>query len=139
MDSLTLLTTRSSAVFDIDDDGDLDVLTNDFNSEPMVLINDLSSRKEDISFLKVRLEGRKSNRDALGAIVKVHAGSDVFTKVNDGQSGYLSQSKFPLYFGLGHHKSIDRIEIQWPSGASQTVASPTEINRTIDVVESEGN
>ena len=73
-------------IFDIDDDGDLDIVTNDFNSEPMVLISNLSEKKQRLSFLKVELIGTASNRNGLGATVQVQAGSQTYTKVHDGQS-----------------------------------------------------
>ena len=62
------LGTRSSVLFDLDGDGDLDIVTNDFNSEPMVLVSNLSERKQ-VRYLEVALVGSRSNRDGLGARV----------------------------------------------------------------------
>jgi enediyne biosynthesis protein E4 len=104
------LGTRSSALFDLDDDGDLDIVTNDFNSAPQVLVSDLMKRRP-IHWIKVSLVGTTSNRNGLGAIVRVRAGGHVYTKYNDGKSGYLSQSVLPLYFGLDDAEKIDRIEV----------------------------
>jgi hypothetical protein len=103
------LGTRSSAIADLDDDGDLDIITNEFNSEPMVLLSDLSDRLKTLHYLKVQLRGTQSNRDGLGALVRVHAGDQTYTKVHDGQSGYLAQSLIPLYFGLGAAAAVDSI------------------------------
>jgi len=128
------LGTRSAAIFDLDGDGDLDIVTNEFNSEPQVLISDLA-QKHKIHWLKVHLTGVASNRNGLGAMVKVHAGSRVLTKVMDGSSGYLSHSILPLYFGLGPAEKVDRIEVTWPSGRSQTVAGPIAANRLLEVTE----
>jgi enediyne biosynthesis protein E4 len=128
------LGTRSSAIFDLDGDGDLDIITNDFNSEPQVLVSDLAQQQK-IHWLAVRLRGTTSNRDGLGATVKVHAGARVLTKVLDGSSGYLSHSVLPLYFGLGEAATVDRIEVRWPSGKTQTVSGPIRANRTFDVTE----
>ena len=61
---------RSSVIFDLDNDGDLDIVTNDFNSEPQVLVSDLAQRKK-IHWLKIVLEGTSSNRNGLGATVRV--------------------------------------------------------------------
>jgi enediyne biosynthesis protein E4 len=127
---------RSSAIFDLDNDGDLDIVTNDFNSEPQVLISDLTDRKA-IHWLKVVLVGAKSNRNGLGATVGVHAGGQTYTKYNDGKSGYLSQSVLPLYFGLGDTTKIDRIEVQWPSGRRQTINKGIRENQTLRITEPE--
>lgn len=128
------LGTRSSVIFDLDNDGDLDIVTNDFNSEPMVLISNLSEERENLNYLSLKLVGSNSNHDALGAVVTIHTPSFVQSKVYDGKSGYLSQSSFPLYFGLGEASRVDRIEIQWPSGAQQVIENP-ETNRVLRVVE----
>jgi hypothetical protein len=128
------LGSRSSVIFDLDGDGDLDIVTNEFNAEPMVLISDLSA-KRDIRFLKVRLTGSQSNRDGLGAMIAVKAGGQTYTKVHDGQSGYLSQSLYPLYFGLGDATTVEQIEVRWPSGQIQTVPGPLEVNTLIEVRE----
>ena len=129
------LGSRSSAIFDIDDDGDLDIVTNDFNSEPTVLISNLSAKKQNLSFLKVELIGTASNRSGLGATVKVRVGTQTYTKVHDGQSGYLSQSLYPLYFGLGDAEVVDQIAVRWPSGREQIVAGPIATNSLVEVRE----
>jgi hypothetical protein len=126
--------TRSSAIFDIDGDGDLDIVTNDFNSSPMVLVSNLSE-KTAVHYISVKLIGSTSNRDGLGAVVKVTAGGAAYTKVMDGSSGYLSHSVYPLYFGLGGSESVDSIEVKWPSGKTQTVSPPIKINSLIEIKE----
>jgi enediyne biosynthesis protein E4 len=127
------LSSRSAAIFDLDNDGDLDIVTNDFNAEPQVLISDLAQRKQ-IHWLKVALNGTVSNRNGLGATVRVRAGGQVYTKYNDGKSGYLSQSVLPLYFGLGDAAKIDRVEVDWPSGRQQ-VFTELQANETLRVTE----
>lgn len=127
------LSSRSSVIFDLDNDGDLDIVTNDFNSEPMLLISDLSERKQ-IHWVKVVLQGTKSNRDGLGATVRVFAGQ-TYTKYNDGKSGYLAQSALPLYFGIGDASKLDRIEVDWPSGQKQVVEKDLAANNVIRIVE----
>jgi len=128
------LGSRSSVIFDLDGDGDLDIVTNDFNSAPQLLVSDLSQR-HPIHWLQVALSGTASNRNGLGAIVRVRAGGQVYTKYNDGKSGYLSQSALPLYFGLGEAEKIDSVEVAWPSGRKQTVTQQLEINRTLRIAE----
>jgi len=125
---------RSSAAFDLDDDGDLDLMTNDFNDHPRVLISDLSEKKQ-IRFLKIKLIGTASNRDGLGATVRVYCGAQTYTRFNDGKSGYLSQSSLPLYFGLGDAAKIDRIELLWPSGRKQTLSEGIPMNSLLTITE----
>ena len=128
------LGSRSSAIFDLDGDGDLDIVTNDFNSAPQVLISDLAQRRP-IHWIAVTLAGTVSNRNGLGATVRVRAGGRVYTKYQDGKSGYLSQSALPLYFGLGDTDTIDRIEVDWPSGRKQVETGQLQINGTRLIVE----
>jgi enediyne biosynthesis protein E4 len=125
---------RSSVIFDLDDDGDLDIVTNDFNSEPQILISDLAQRRP-IRWLKVALEGSNSNRNGIGATVRVAAGGETYTKYNDGKSGYLAQSVLPLYFGLGDAARIDRVEVDWPSGRKQVVQNGLKENQTLVITE----
>jgi enediyne biosynthesis protein E4 len=126
--------TRSAVIFDVDADGDLDIVTNEFNAAPMVLVSNLAE-KTRVRYLEVKLAGTTSNRNGLGAVVTVAAGGSTYTKVMDGNSGYLSHSVYPLYFGLGGAEAVDSIDIRWPSGKKQTVASPIKMNSTIEVRE----
>jgi len=126
--------TRSAVIFDLDGDGDLDIVTNEFGTSPMVLVSNLTE-KTRVRYLEVTLTGTKSNRNGLGAVVKITAGGSTYTKVMDGNSGYLSHSLYPLYFGLGAAEAVDSIEVLWPSGRKQTVQPPFKINSLIDVRE----
>jgi hypothetical protein len=131
---MATLSSRSAVIFDLDNDGDLDIVINDFNSPPQVLISNLAQRKQ-IHWLKIVLTGTASNRDGLGATVRVRAGGQVYTKYNDGKSGYLSQSVLPLYFGLGDAEKIDRVEVDWPSGHKQALTEGLRVNQTLSVTE----
>ncbi len=125
---------RSSAAFDLDDDGDLDLVTNEWNDHPQVLISNLSEKKP-IHFLKLKLIGTVSNRDGLGATVKVHCGSRTYTRYHDGKSGYLSQSSMPLYFGLDPESKIDRIEVLWPSGKRAELIERIPVDTLLTITE----
>ena len=118
---------RASIFLDIDRDGDLDIVTNEFNDHPQVLVSDLTDKKT-IRYLEVKLVGTRSNRDGFGARVTVLAGNRELTRVHDGKSGYLAQSTMPLYFGLGDATRVERVEVVWPSGSRQTVTEDLRVN-----------
>jgi hypothetical protein len=124
---LGTLSTRSSVIVDIDDDGDLDIITNEFNARPQFLLSNLSERAP-IHYLKLRLEGSASNRDAYGATVQVTSNGQTSTQYVDGKSGYLAQSSIPLYFGLGSATAVDSITVRWPSGKIQRLSKGIPID-----------
>jgi hypothetical protein len=82
----------------------------------------------------IQLIGKRSNRSALGAKVKVTAGGR--TQIDEVRSGgsYLSQNDLRLHFGLGGAQKVDRIEIEWPSGIRQTVGE-TAADRVVKIEE----
>ncbi|MBI5369455.1 MAG: VCBS repeat-containing protein [Planctomycetes bacterium] len=125
---------RSSAILDLDGDGDLDVVTNEFNAPPQVLVSDLAQQRP-VRALAVRLRGTVSNRDGLGARVTVRAGGRSEVKAHDGKSGYLAQSRMPLWFGLGAAAAADAVEVLWPSGRRSTLAGPLAAGATVELVE----
>jgi hypothetical protein len=131
---MSSLGTRAAVIFDLDNDGDLDIVTNEFNASPQVLVSNLT-QKHEIHWLKVKLTGTASNRDGLGAMVHVTAGGRTFMKYNDGKSGYLSQSSLPLYFGLGDARKIERVEVDWPSGRKQVVTDNLSMNQLLAITE----
>jgi hypothetical protein len=125
---------RSSAIFDIDNDGDLDIVSNEFNAAPMILVSNLAQTHAGLGYLKVSLVGGASNRSGIGARITVVAGENRYTQVQDGKSGYLSQSLLPLYFGLNGKSAVDEVQVVWPSGTGQTVR-PVAINTTLVITE----
>jgi hypothetical protein len=125
---------RSSAAVDLDDDGDLDIVTNEWNDHPQVLISNLSDKKP-IHYLKIKLVGTVSNRDGLGATVKVTCGDKAYVRFHDGKSGYLSQSSMPLYFGLNDATNINRIEVLWSSGKRQILTEKIPMNTLLTITE----
>ena len=68
-------------------------------------------------------------------MVQLTAGGSTYTKVMDGNSGYLSHSLSPLYFGLGAAEAVDSIEVRWPSGKKQIVRGPFKLNSLVEVRE----
>lgn len=85
----------------------------------------------------MRLRGTGSNRSGIGARVAVTLSDDRrIVKVNDGKSGYLSQSDLSLYFGLAGTDKVRRIDVRWPSGRQQQLIAPQADSRgTIELVE----
>jgi hypothetical protein len=130
------LGSRSSVIFDLDNDGDLDIVTNEFNSEPMVLVSNLAQAKKDLHWIGVKLVGSQSNKSGIGAKVMVKTADGTFSQVMDGKSGYLSQSLKPLYFGLGSAERIEAIQVLWPSGKTQSMNTP-DLNKLIEITEPE--
>lgn len=127
--------TRASVVLDLDLDGDLDIVTNEFNAVPQVLISDLAQVKPDIRWVKVQLRGNRSNRSGIGARVTVKTPRGSFMQWQDGKSGYLSQSLMPLYFGLGEADRVDSIEVRWPTGRLHKVKEPVQLNSVTLITE----
>ncbi len=107
---------RGCAFGDFDNDGDLDVLVMNQNEPPSLLRNDAPSENH---WIKVRLEGTKSNRSAIGSRVLVRYGGKVQAQCVTSQSSYISSNDPRLHFGLGKITTAD-IEVHWPTGASET-------------------
>jgi len=103
---------RGCAFGDFDNDGDMDVLIMNMNEPPSLLRNDVDPKQHRI---KVKLEGVKSNRSAIGARVIVHYGGKKQVQPVVSQSSYYSCNDSRLHFGLGEVKSVD-VEVYWPSG-----------------------
>jgi len=107
---------RGSAMFDLDGDGDLDVAINDYNGPAKIFENLQNSSNHWIRF---KLVGTRSNRDAIGAKVEIWLGDQRrFDQVVSG-SGFLSQNPKTLHFGLGSAEQVDKIIVTWPSGQIQ--------------------
>lgn len=105
---------RGAAFGDFDNDGDIDVLVMNMGEIPSLLRNELPASSGH--WVQLRLEGTKSNRSAIGAIVRLEATGQTQTKAVLSQSSYVSQNDLRLHFGLGRTTRIDRIKVQWPSG-----------------------
>jgi hypothetical protein len=103
---------RGAAFADIDGDFDLDVVITTNGGPAALYRNDSTVGRA----LRLTLKGTPSNRDAIGARVRVFAGKDRLSRTVKTGSSYLSQSELPLTFGLGTNTKADRIVIEWPSG-----------------------
>ena len=107
---------RGLAVGDFDRDGDLDLLMTTNNGPAYLYRNDQSAGHRAVRF---HFRGTKSNRDAIGATVRLYNGSETQTRTVQGGSSYLSQSEMPVTFGLGGRDRVERVVVDWPSGGTQ--------------------
>jgi hypothetical protein len=113
LDFLLPRVSRGAAIGDFDNDGDLDILVNNNGQAPQLLRNDGGNTNH---WFQILLIGTASNRDGVGARVKVSARDVVFHDQRKGGMSYQSAQDPRLHFGLGQRSKIDAIEIIWPSG-----------------------
>ena len=107
------LSSRGAGFDDLDNDGDVDVVILNSRREPTILRNDSPAKGH---WLQVCLKGTKTNRDGVGARVKVTAGNLVLVDEVHSGRGYQSHYGSRLYFGLGSRTKVDRIEVRWIGG-----------------------
>jgi enediyne biosynthesis protein E4 len=129
-DLFTPIVGRGSAYADIDGDGDQDIVLTQTGGRPLLLRNDA---KLGYHYLRLKLTGTKSNRDALGAVVHARVKEkDLWRRVSATRS-YLSQSELPVTIGLGRESKVDLLEVRWPGGKTQPVEPA--LDRLITVTE----
>jgi hypothetical protein len=104
---------RGAAIADFDNDGDLDILVSNNGQPPQLLRNDGGNANH---WLQIFLIGTRSNRDGIGARVKVTSGDLVLYDERKGGMSYQSAQDPRLHFGVGQHTRVDMVEIKWPSG-----------------------
>ncbi|MBD3275124.1 MAG: hypothetical protein GF372_07425 [Candidatus Marinimicrobia bacterium] len=122
---------RGSAVGDIDNDGDMDILELNLNDRPRLLRNDGGDKG---NWILIKLEGTVSNADAIGTTVNLTTDGQTQVRWKMSSSGYLSQSDERLHYGVGDAETIDSIEILWPTGQSQTLEN-VKANQVLTISE----
>jgi len=133
-DFLSPRVSRGAAIGDFDNDGDLDILVNNCGQTPQLLRNDGGNRNH---WMEILLIGAKSNRDGVGARVRVRSGDLTLYDQRKGGMSYQSAQDPRLHFGLGQRTKIDSIEILWPSGMD-TKLTNIECNQILAVKEGTG-
>ena len=124
---------RGAAYADINNDGALDVLMTTNGGRAYLFRNDGVNNRS----VRIKLVGTKSNRDGIGAVIRVASGGDKQWKMVRSGSSYLSQSELVATFGLGQRSAADTIEIQWPSGQIDKLAN-VSVGQTVTVEEGTG-
>jgi hypothetical protein len=125
---------RSLSAGDIDNDGDLDLLVGNVGQTPDLLRNDGGNKRNS---LLIRTIGSKSNRDGIGARLKLTVGGKVLLREVKAGSSYLSQSDMRVHFGMGQAARADRLEIRWPSSAVEMLEN-LDANQIVTVTEGRG-
>jgi hypothetical protein len=125
---------RGAAYADFDHDGDLDLLISTNDGAPVLYRNEGGNRN---NWLNVRLAGSKSNRSALGAVVRVESALGKQWKTVHSGSSYCSQSELALTFGLAHDKVISSLVVEWPSGTRQQFKNVAP-NQFLNIDEAQG-
>ncbi|MCY2992289.1 MAG: CRTAC1 family protein [Planctomycetota bacterium] len=123
---------------DLDNDGDVDVVILNSRERPTILRNLLQESGAKNHWLQIRLQGTSTNRDGVGARVKVSAGDLVqVDEVHSGR-GYQSHWGSRLHFGLGSHDRVQRIEVQWIGGGTE-VLEDVAVDRLLTIQEGGGD
>jgi enediyne biosynthesis protein E4 len=125
---------RGAAYADVDGDGDLDILITTNHGPARLLRNDGGNKNH---WLTVRTVGTKSNRDGIGAIVRVEDAAGTTIQTVHSGSSYCSQSDLALTFGLGANTTSRSVVVEWPSGTKDRVTN-VAADRTVTIREGAG-
>jgi hypothetical protein len=125
---------RGVAYADFDRDGDVDLLMTTNNGPAVLFRNDQTAGNR---FVRFRLRGTTSNRDAIGATVRVFHGGTSQSRLVKSGSSYLSQSELPVTFGVGRRDRLDRVVVSWPNGRTEEFTN-VATGKAYDCIEGKG-
>jgi hypothetical protein len=128
---------RGAAYADINNDGRLDLLLSTNGGPAYLFQNEAQGATASNHSLRIKLVGTKSNRNGIGATVRLSAGGETQTQMLRSGSSYLSASELVLTFGLAHNEKADAIEIRWPSGQIDRLSNAAA-GQTVTVTEGKG-
>jgi enediyne biosynthesis protein E4 len=128
---------RGAAYADINNDGRLDLLLSTNGGPAYLFLNEAAGPAATNKSLRIKLVGTKSNRDAIGATVHLHSNGQIQSRQVRSGSSYLSQSEFPLTFGVAHQDEIEKIVVDWPSGKTEEY-SKLKSAKSYQLTESKG-
>ena len=122
---------RGACLGDYDNNGAIDIFIVNLDSRGMFLRNNKVNQN---NWITLNLVGTTSNRDAVGARIKIISGGKIQTAQKKSTTGYLSQNDSRVHFGIAKNETIDKIEIKWPSGKSQ-VLDNVKANQILTITE----
>ena len=122
---------RGLAIGDLDNDGRIDVVTNDLDGAPQVLHNELAAAG---NWLLVKVKGLAPNTNAIGAVIVVRAGKDTQRRLVQSGTSYLSQDDMRQHFGLGATTQLDSVEVKWPDGTNTRLEN-VKVNRLLEIAQ----
>jgi enediyne biosynthesis protein E4 len=127
-----LRASRGLAAGDLDNDGRVDLVINDLDGSPQVLHNELAPIG---NWLLVKLTGTAPNTNAIGAVITVRAGKDVYKRLVQSGTSYISQDDMRQHIGLGTATRVDSIEVRWPDGTT-TTRQNVKANQLVEITKS---
>lgn len=125
-----------AAFADLDNDGDLDYITNNLNDVAFVYKNTTSEKdKSTGNYLRLQLKGKPENPEAFGAKIEIWSGDSYQFQEHFLSRGYISSVDPVVHFGLGDHKAVDSVKITWPTTGMVSRVTSLEANQMIEIEE----
>jgi hypothetical protein len=127
---------RGAAFGDLDDDGRLDIVVSQKDAPPALLMN--RTPADSTHWIRLKLQGTKSNRDAVGARIEAKAGKLKIYRQRKGGTSMLSSNDPRVLIGIGPAQKVDEVIVHWPSGQPDSVLKDLDVDKTYEVIEPSG-